>query len=54
MSAAGVAPPEQLPTPAKSIQQVRRELARQQRIEEEDRLGLFGPLFDAGKDTSRD
>jgi hypothetical protein len=32
--------------------QVRRDLARQRRIEEEDRLGLFGPLFEAGEDSS--
>lgn len=49
---AGVAPPEQLPTPEHSIQQVRRELARQRRIEDEDRLGLFGPLLETGEDTS--
>jgi len=40
----GVPTPEQLPTPAKSIQQVRRELARQKRVEEEDRLGLWSLL----------
>lgn len=32
----------------------RQELARQQRIEEEDRLGLFGSLFEAGGQTSND
>jgi hypothetical protein len=39
-----VPPPERLPTPAQSIQQVRRELARQKRVEEEDRLGLWSLL----------
>jgi DNA-damage-inducible protein D len=46
---AGVPPPEQLPTPQKSIQQLKRELARQQRIEEEDRLGLFAELLQDDK-----
>src|SRR5262249_31387014 len=38
--------PECLPTPTRSIQQVRRELARQKRIEEEDRLGLWALMDD--------
>ena len=38
--------PERLPTPTQSIQQVRRELARQKRIEEEDRLGLWALIDD--------
>jgi hypothetical protein len=33
--------------------QVRRDLARQRRVEEEDRLGLFGSLLEAGEDSSR-
>jgi DNA-damage-inducible protein D len=45
----GGTPPEQLPTPEKSIQQVRRDETRRQRIEEEDRLGLFARLM-AGED----
>lgn len=45
MEDAGVAPPEQLPTPEKSIQQLRRDEARRRRIEEEDRLGLFASLM---------
>jgi hypothetical protein len=40
----GVPTPEKLPTPTKSIQQVRRELTRQKRVEEEDRLGLWSLL----------
>jgi len=40
----GVPTPERLPTPAKAIQQARRELARQRRVEEEDRLGLWSSL----------
>jgi hypothetical protein len=40
----GVPTPEQLPTPTLSIQQARRELARQKKIEEEDRLGLWAML----------
>lgn len=41
----GGTPPEQLPTPEISIQQLRREEARRQRIEAEDRLGLFAQLL---------
>jgi DNA-damage-inducible protein D len=50
----GVPTPERLPTPAKSIQQVRRELARQKRVEEEDRLGLWSLIAteDEGEPTS--
>lgn len=44
MQEAGVPMPELLPTPAKSAQQVKRELARQARIEAEDRLGLWAQL----------
>lgn len=40
----GGAPPEQLPTPATPIPQVRREETRRLRIEAEDRLGLFAQL----------
>lgn len=46
----GVPTPEQLPTPSRSIQQVKRELARQRKIEDEDRLGLWSAL--AHDDTS--
>src|SRR5262249_4355938 len=51
MEDTGVPPTERLPTPAQSIQQVRRELARQQRVEQEDRLGLWSLLDqeDAGE-----
>jgi len=38
---AAVPTPGRWPTPATSIQQARRELARQKRVEEEDRLGLW-------------
>ncbi len=48
----GVPTPEQLPTPAKSIQQVRRELARQKRVEEEDRLGLWSLLANDDASTA--
>lgn len=41
MEEAGVPTPEKLPTPIQSIQQAKRELARQQQIEVEDRLGLW-------------
>jgi DNA-damage-inducible protein D len=40
----GGTPPEELPTPDKSIQLVRREEARRLKIETEDRLGLFAQL----------
>jgi hypothetical protein len=43
-----------VPTPAKSIQQVRRELARQRRVEEEDRLGLWSHLGQDGPDGQDD
>ncbi|WIG58788.1 MAG: DNA-damage-inducible protein D [Ktedonobacterales bacterium] len=51
MEDAGVPPPEQLATPAKSIQQLRREEARRQHIEEQDRLGLFAQLNGPTADT---
>ena len=41
----GGTPPEEVPTPEKPIQRIRREEARRRKIEEEDRLGLFGPLL---------
>lgn len=41
----GGTPPEHLPTPDKSIQQIRRDEARRLRIEQEDRLGLFALLM---------
>ena len=41
---AGVPVPEDLPTPTTGVNQLKRELARQQKIEEEDRLGPFGLL----------
>ena len=40
----GVPTPEQLPTSAKSIQQVRHELSRQRRVEVVDRLGLWARI----------
>jgi DNA-damage-inducible protein D len=40
----GGTPPEQLPTPDKSIHLVRRDEARRLKIEAEDRLGLFAQL----------
>jgi DNA-damage-inducible protein D len=46
MEEMGVPTPERLPTPAQSIQQVRLDLARQKRIEEEDRLGLWALMDD--------
>jgi DNA-damage-inducible protein D len=49
MEEMGVPTPEQLPTPGTSIQQVRRELARQKRVEAEDRLGLW---LQIGKDDA--
>ncbi|HEX8034994.1 MAG TPA: hypothetical protein VF510_14150 [Ktedonobacterales bacterium] len=50
----GGTPPEQLPTPDKPIQQIRREEARRLRIEMEDRLGLFAQLAapDDGSDEA--
>jgi DNA-damage-inducible protein D len=53
MEDGGVSPPEQLPTPTKSIQQLRREEAPRQQIEAEDRLGLFAQLNapDGDRDT---
>ncbi len=45
MEDAGVQPPEQLPVPEMSIQQLKREEARRRKIEEEDRLGLFAQLM---------
>lgn len=47
----GGTPPEQLPTPEKSIQQIRREAARRRCIEEEDRLGLFAQLMRPGEES---
>jgi len=41
MEEMGVPTPEHLPTSTQSIQLVRRALARQKRMEEEDRLGLW-------------
>ena len=48
----GGTPPERLPTPEKSVKQLRREEARRQQIEVEDRLGLFAQLNapDGGSD----
>jgi DNA-damage-inducible protein D len=46
MEDAQVPPPEKLPTPSRSIQEIKRELARQQRIEEEDCTGLWALLLE--------
>lgn len=55
MEDAGVTPPEQLPTPVQSIQQLKREEARRRQIEEEDRLGLFAQLnLPTSDDANRD
>jgi DNA-damage-inducible protein D len=51
MEDAEVPPPEQLPTPPKSIQEIKRDLARQQRIEAEDSIGLWAQLMDPANET---
>jgi DNA-damage-inducible protein D len=50
----GGTPPEQLPTPEKSVKQLRREEARRQQIEAEDRLGLFAQLNAPDGDSDTD
>jgi DNA-damage-inducible protein D len=50
----GVPTPERPPTPAQSIQQVQRDLARQKRIEEEDRLGLWALMDDETQEGGDD
>jgi DNA-damage-inducible protein D len=50
----GGTPPEQLPTPEKSLKQLRREEARRQQIEAEDRLGLFAQLNAPDGDSDSD
>src|SRR5262249_51051327 len=52
MEEMGVPTPERLPTPTQSIQQVRRALARQERMEEEDRLGLWALIAEEAQDGS--
>jgi DNA-damage-inducible protein D len=49
----GGTPPEQLPTPEKSLKRLRREESRRQQIEAEHRLGLFAQLNapDGSSDT---
>jgi hypothetical protein len=51
MEEAGAPTPEHVPTPAKGLQQAKRELARRRQIEAEDRLGLWAQMQTAGEET---
>jgi DNA-damage-inducible protein D len=54
MEEAGVPMPEELPTPAKSYQQLKREAEERERRRLEDRYGLWGALNDGDGDGDDD